>query len=141
MPLHRPLGDPEACERCRSSDQDLGHEREHLALAGRELVEWIVRPPRSDEFLHERRIDDRAAAAEPFEVREELVEISRCDSSGGSRCCAPLPSSSIAWVHLDVCGEDENRGFGKLLADEVCRVEALGRVGGRHPDVDDREIQ
>ena len=43
-------------------------------------------------------------------------------------------------LDLDVCREDEDAGLRKLLADRVRRLEPLGRVRGRHPDVDDHEL-
>ena len=43
-------------------------------------------------------------------------------------------------LEFDVCGEDQDRGLWELLADHACRVEALGGVRGRHPNIDHSEL-
>jgi hypothetical protein len=41
---------------------------------------------------------------------------------------------------LDVSRENEDCGLWHLLADHAGGIEPFARVGGRHPDVDDREL-
>src|SRR4051812_4983720 len=43
-------------------------------------------------------------------------------------------------LYLDVCGEDDDRGFGNFLANHPSRVEPFRRVAWRHLDVDDCEL-
>ena len=44
-------------------------------------------------------------------------------------------------LDLDVRGEDEDRDLRQLVADRPRRLEPLGRMGRRHPDVDDRNLR
>jgi hypothetical protein len=37
-------------------------------------------------------------------------------------------------LHIHVGRQDQDAGFGKLVADHACRIQALGRIRGRHPD-------
>ena len=43
-------------------------------------------------------------------------------------------------LHLDVRGENDDRGLGNFLANHPSRVEPFGRMARRHPDVHDREL-
>jgi signal transduction histidine kinase len=53
----------------------LGHQREHLPLPRREVVERVARAARRYELLHERRIDHRPALDDPLERLDELVHV------------------------------------------------------------------
>ena len=42
---------------------------------------------------------------------------------------------------FDMGGEDQDAGFGKLLADHASGVQAFDGVRGGHPDVDDDDVR
>ena len=71
-----------------------------------------------DEFVH---VQDATLeqVADPIPGREELRRL----------------------LDLDMCREDEDAGFRKLLADRVRCLEPLGRMRRRHPNVDDHELR
>src|ERR1700760_1948876 len=66
MLLDRPLGDPEAPANS-GVRPSLSHQREHLPLAGCQLVKWIVDPSSSHQFLNESRIHHGATAQDTFD--------------------------------------------------------------------------
>jgi hypothetical protein len=86
----------------------LGHERQHLALARAEVVEWILEAARGDELPHERRVDHRAAVDDAIEVLEEVVDV-------GDPALQQVTGSLAAGeqihrvIDLGVGGEDEDR--------------------------------
>jgi hypothetical protein len=43
-------------------------------------------------------------------------------------------------LYLHVGRQDQDAGLGELVANHACRIQALGRVRGRHPDVHDDEV-
>ena len=74
VPLDGPFGDPKppTDARIRAS---LGHQRENIPLATRELLEWVADVACCDELLNECGIDDRATAAGSPDSFEEVVEL------------------------------------------------------------------
>src|ERR1700740_1987507 len=71
--LDGPLGDPKppTDARIRAS---LGHQRENIPLATRELLEWVADVPSCDELLNERGIDDRTTTADSPHSLEKLLK-------------------------------------------------------------------
>ena len=106
---------------------------------GAEHVERIVRPAGRDELLHQRRVDDGAAAAERSQRLQELVDVG---DPALEQVAAALPAGQQVhrMLHLDVGRQHQDRDLGKLGPDDPGRVEALGRVVGRHPDVHDHQV-
>ena len=138
MLLDRSLGDPELMGDA-GVRAALGHEREHLALARREDVERVVGATGGDELLDERWIDDRRSLDDPLERLDELVHVGHAALQQVAAALAAREQVRRL-LDLDVRGENEDRGLRKLLADHAGGIETFGRVAGRHPDVDDREL-
>ena len=118
----------------------LGHQREHLALARRQLVEWVIDAPRRDELLNERRVDDRTAFDDALERLEEVVHVR-------DATLQQIPASLATGeeIHrvldLHVGRENEDPHVGILRADGVRRLEPFRRVCGWHADVDDQQVR
>jgi len=132
------LRDPEApADACIGAP--LGHQREHVALATRELLERILDIPRRHELLNQSGVDDRSAATHSAHGVEELVDIgdAALEQVAGA---APARKQRHRVLHLYVCREDQERRLRELFADHLGCLEALGPMVGRHADVDDREI-
>src|SRR3954468_24249864 len=138
MIFDRSLGDPQTAADA-GVRAALSHQREDLAFAGGEQLEWIVDPLSGDELLHETRVDDRAPSAHALQRLEELVDIGHATLQQVT-AAAPAREQRHRVCNLDVRREDEDRYFRELLADYACRLEAFRRTGRRHPDVDDDEI-
>jgi hypothetical protein len=137
--LDRPLRHPDLTGDARVGTP-LGHQREDLALPRREVVERIVRATRGNELLDDRRIDDRSPPKDAPERVHELVDVR---DAALQEIAAPLaaPDQVHRVLDLHVRGENENCNRGVLGTDHACGVEALGRVGRRHPDVHDHEVR
>ena len=138
MLLDRRLGDP---QRVRDAGirASFRHQREHLPLPRREYVEWVVSTASGHELLHERRVHDRRAFDDPLERLDELVHIGHATLE---QVAAPLATGEQRGrpLHLDVGGQRDDGGVGKLLAYRLGSFETLARVRGRHADVDDHEV-
>ena len=113
--------------------------REHLPLAGRQDVERVPRAACGNELLDERGIDDRGALDDPLERVDEVLDVG---DTALEQVAAPLAAREqrSRALHLHVRGESDDGGIRKLLADRLGGFEALGRVRGRHANVDDHEV-
>ena len=69
-----PVGDPQPAANA-GVGAPLRHQRKHLALARRELRQWIVLAPRVDELLNEPGVHNRAAFRDPVEALEEVADV------------------------------------------------------------------
>jgi CheY-like chemotaxis protein len=136
--LHGSLGDPQSV-RDSCVRASLGHELEHLALTIGELVQAVVAMPGRDELLDEGRVHDRTAVRHS---RDRLGELGHVGHPALEQ--VPDAVSSGQQLHrlidLGVRGQDEDGRGRELVADLPRRLQALGQVVRRHPDVDDREI-
>ena len=139
MLLDGRLGDPQRVRDTRVRAA-LGHQREHLPLARRQDVERVAHAARGNELLDERGIDDRGALDDPLERVDELLDVR---DTALEQVAAPLAAREQRGraLHLHVRGESDDGGIRKLLADRLGGFEALGRVRGRHANVDDHEVR
>ena len=93
-----------------------------------------------NELLHERGIDDRGALDDPLERVDEILDVR---DTALEQVAAPLAAREqrSRSLHLHVRGESDDGDVRKLLADRLGGFEALGRVRGRHANVDDHEVR
>jgi hypothetical protein len=117
----------------------LGHQRQHLALARREIRERVIAPPSLDQCLHEPWIDDGSACRDPLQRVDEFVHVQNATLEQVSDPIARR-KELCRLLDLDMCREHEDARLRKLVADRLCRYEPFRRVGGRHPNVDDDEL-
>src|ERR671919_644398 len=92
-----------------------------------------------EELLNQRRVDNRCSFDDSPEGVDEVVHIA---DAALQQVAAPLAACKEvrSLLHLDVRRQYEDRGLRHLIADHLGGVQSLARVGGRHPDVDDREL-
>ena len=117
----------------------LGHQREHLALAGAEHGERIVHPAGRDELVYQRGIHYGGTADEPAQRLEELGHVG---DPVLEQVTAALPAGQQVHrvLHLDMGGQHQHSDLGELGAEDPGRVQALGRMVRRHPDVHDDQV-
>jgi hypothetical protein len=117
----------------------LRHQREYLALAGRQLRERIVTVALREELLHERWVDDRAAVGDALQSVDDVAHL---HDPALQQVADPLAALEQVerLVDLDVCREDQDPDLRELGADTSRRVEALQFLRGRHADVDDHQV-
>jgi hypothetical protein len=136
--LDRALCDPESsCDAgVRAS---LRHQREHLALARRQLFERITHFSRRNELLDKQWVNDRSATAYASNGVEKLVKL-------GDPTLEQIAAPAAACQqrhrlrHLHVRRQEQDRRLRKFLADQVRGLEALRPMIWRHADVDDGQI-
>lgn len=116
-----------------------GHQRQHLSLARGEVFERIVAATSLDQRLDETRVNNGSARRDPSQRVDELVHVQDAtleqvaDPIAGREELARL-------LDLDMCRQDEDARVGMLFANRLCRDEPLGRMRGRHPNIDDHEL-
>src|SRR3954468_13961522 len=137
--LDRALCDPESsCDPgVRAS---LGHQREHLALARRQLFERITHFPRRNELLNKQWVNDRSTTAYASNGVEKLVKLG---DPALEQIAAPAAACQQRHRlrHLHVRRQEQDRHLRKFLANQVRRLEALRPMIWRHADVDDGQIR
>ena len=138
MLLDGRLGDPQRVRNTRVRAA-LCHQGEHLPLARRQDVERVPHAACGNELLYERGINDRGALDDPLERVDEVLDVR---DAALEQVTAPLAAREQRGraLHLHVRGESDDGGIRKLLADRFCGFEALGRVRGRHANIDDHEV-
>src|SRR6185312_2831954 len=131
-------GDPQRVRNTRVRAA-LRHQGKHLPLARREDVKRVPRAACGNELLNERWIDDRGTLDDPLERVDKVLDVR---DAALEQVTAPLAAREQRGraVHLHVRGECDDGGIWKLLADRLCSLEPLGRVRGRHANVDDHEV-
>src|SRR6266511_5185628 len=136
--LARSLGEPELTGDA-GVRAALGHQGQHLAFPYCEDGERVRAPSDLDQCLHETRVDDRSARSDPPQRLDELVHV---QDAALEQVADPIAGGEQfrRLLDLDVCRQDEDAGLRKLVADRVGGLEPLGRVRGRHPNVDDHEL-
>jgi hypothetical protein len=109
------------------------------ALSARELgiLAKLHLPATEDD---QRRVDHRAALHDPVERAHELVDIrdSALQEVTGS---PPRGQQLEGRFNSDVGRQHDDGDRGELPADHPGRVEPLGCLIGRHPDVHDHEVR
>ncbi|MBV9449910.1 MAG: hypothetical protein JO345_28865 [Streptosporangiaceae bacterium] len=138
MLLDRAFGHPEFL-RDPAVGAPLRHQRQHLTFPGRQHVERVVQAAGRDEFGDESGIDDRAAPHQALERPDEIVDV---DDPALEQVAASLATGQEVHRMLDlhVRGQDEDGDAGEIQADLASRVETLGGMAGRHPDVHDHQF-
>ena len=104
--LDRSLGEPELAGDA-GVRATLGHQRQHLALACREVRERVVAPPSLDQCLHETRVDDRSARRDPPQRVDELVHV---QDAALEQVADPIAGREelCRLLDLDMCRQDED---------------------------------
>ena len=114
----------------------LGHHRQHLPLALGQVVERIAGPAAAHERGDHGRVDDQPARGHPADGVAQLVDVGHAflEQVAGAVGAGVEQFERVA--RLDVRGEHEDPDGGMGPGEDAGGVEALGRVGRRHPDVD-----
>ena len=112
----------------------LGHQLENLALARREVAKRISDSPGPDELFHQPRVDDRTAVGDPLERPEKVPHLG---DPALQQIANPAPFGEQAHraVDLDMRGKHQDADLREFCADRLRGIETLGRMGGRHPNV------
>ena len=112
----------------------LGHELEDFALARREVAKGISDSPGGDDFLNQPRVDDGTAVGDPL---ERLKKVAHLGDPALQQVAdlAPLGEQAHRAVDLDMRGEHEDAYVREFLADRRRGIEALGRMGGGHANI------
>jgi hypothetical protein len=134
----RPLGHPELVP-------DPGvrpafrHQRQHFTLARGQDPERITGAAGSDQFVNQHRIHHGGAADDPLHGLDEFRHV---EDAALEQVAAALPAGQQVQrvLHLDMCRKDQDRGLRELSTDRARRVQALGGVARRHPDVHDDKV-
>ncbi len=136
VPLDGPLGQHQPA-RDAAVGEALGHQREHLALAGaqhREPVGRAAAHQRGDDL----RIERRAAARDALRRFDEVGDV---EHPILEQVAEPaLRDQPDRPRRLDVLGEHEHADVRVGVADPARGADALVGVGRRHPHVDDGEV-
>lgn len=120
-------------------DPALRHQREHLPLPVAEHGQWVVAPAGGDHFPDERGATTEAPLAMLSTISmKSVTSVIRLFNEYPILC--PLASSSTA-CSIDMRLQHQDGGVGTLFADHPGRVEALGGVGRRHPNVGHNEVR
>ena len=114
MRLDRLLGQPQALGDA-GIRPPLGHQREHLALARRELVECAA-PGRGDQRGHHLRVQRRAARGHAPRRLEEVVDVEHAVLEQVAEAAAGGDELDDV-AGLDVLGEHQHRRVRVLAAD------------------------
>ena len=116
-----------------------GHELEDFALAGREVTKGISHSPGGDELLHQPRVDDRTAVGDPL---ERLKKVTHLGDPALQQVAdtAPFGEQAHRSVDLDMRREDEDADLREVGADCLRGIEPLGRMGGRHANVEHDQL-
>ena len=116
------------------------HQSQHLALAGRQLVDRIVTPAASDELRHDRRIERRSTLRDTPHRSRELVHVGDAIFQQVTDALRVLAEQFHRVGRLDVLREDEHTRLGPALANLLRGAQALVRLRRRHPDVDQGDV-
>jgi len=117
----------------------LCHSGEDVAFSRRERVERVVESLHIDEFLDERGVDNACSGDDLRERGYELVNVAHATFQEVGGLSAGRKKFGRRF-HLDMRGEDHDRGLGVALADPVRCFKTLVLVGRWHADVDDAEV-
>ena len=98
------------------------------------------RPPAADESRDDRGVDDRLALRQTPQSVDEDGNVEDALLEQVADAFREFLDQPHRIACLDVLGEDENGCLWLLGPDCLGRDEALVGVGGRHPDVDDRDV-
>ena len=105
--LDRAVGQ-EQLLRDRPIRSTLRHQREDLALACRELVQWILMPSPADQEGDHAGIDDELPRRDPADAADEVIEILDAILEHVARAARPILDEADRVVHLHVLGEHEH---------------------------------
>ena len=129
-----PLGD-------RGIRAALGHQREDLALTRRQLVERRVAARAAEQARHDLRVDHRAAGGDASHSVGQVVEPGDAFLEQVADPGRVLTDEVDRVARLDVLRQHEDRHLGLCLTNLAGGLQALRRVRGRHPHVDDRHVR
>ncbi len=113
--------------------------REHVSLSRSELGKGIVPSSLDHQFLDKRGVDDGAAGGDPFERIDEVLDFPH-PSLQQVADALPVVEEIDGCFELDVCREEEDADLGELGSDCARCVKALGRVRGRHADIQHHNV-
>jgi len=118
-----PVGDP-------GVGAPLGHEGQHLTLAGGQPGEGIVHALGGDKLVDEPRIDDRTSLDDPPQRVDELVDVGRVSQPGqtvDANSHALTAAAAEAGAHayrVGIC-DDDPEGLRGLLEDQTLRADLI----------------
>ena len=116
----------------------LGHEAQHLALAGGEAVER-VRPV--DQLCDDLRVHHGAAGGDPADRVDELADLADPVLEQVADRAGPVGEQVPGVEPLHVLRQHQHRQAGHGAAGRDGGAEALVGEGGRQPDVEHRHVR
>ena len=120
--------------------EPLGHQREHLALARREVVERVLPAAAAEHPRDHLGVERRPAAARPSDRLDEVAEVGDAVLEQVADA-ARVVADELGHEALDeVLGEHEHADLGLLAPDLDRRPQPVVGEVRRHPDVDDRDV-
>src|SRR6188508_1161816 len=119
----------------------LGHEAQDLALSRRQLVERAVGAGPSEEPRDDLRVDDRLAGRDAADRIGEVADPGHMLLEEIADRGRALTQEVDGVPRLDDLREDEDADGRVGASDLARRLEALGRVGRRHADIDHEDVR
>jgi hypothetical protein len=136
--LHRPLRDPQPTGNA-GVGAPLRHQRRHLTLPRAEHRQRVIAPAGRHQLLHQRRIHHRTTLGDPLQRLNELHHVG--DPAFEQVANPPAAGQQLHRVlDLGMRRQDQDARGRELQADHPGRLQTLGGIGRRHPDVDDHQL-
>ena len=118
----------------------LGHQREDLPLAGRQLVECRVPPWPTQEPGDDLGIDDGSAGDDAADSIGEILKATHVVFEDIADPGGVIAKQLHRVARLDVLREHEDGDTRMSTPDDMRGLEAFRCVSGRHPDVDNDHV-
>ena len=119
----------------------LGHQLEHLGLAGSQRGDGVVPAAAPDELAHHRGVEGRASLGHALHGRTELLDVRDAVLEQVADAFRAVCEELHRVRRLRVLRQHEDADSRVPLPDLLRRLEAFVRVGRRHPDVHDRHVR
>lgn len=119
----------------------LGHGRQHFLLAVGEIGEEIIPPAPGNQLGNHFRIERCATICHPDDRRQELGDIGDSVFQQVANRTGSGFQQLAGIFGLDVLGENQDRGVRNQRPCLDSRADAFIPEGGRHPDIDNRDIR
>jgi hypothetical protein len=118
-----------------------GHELEYLALARRQIFQWVVRAPPADQLRDDGRIERRPALTDATDGSGELLHVRHAVLEQIADTLGVLAEQLHRIGRLDVLREDEYAAVRPALPDLLGGTQSLVGLRRRHPDVDQGDVR
>jgi hypothetical protein len=124
--------------RDRGVGQALGHQRQHLALAGGQGTQRVAAA--GQQLTDDLGVEDTAAIGHPLQRPDELIDVRHPVLEQVADPVRAVGDELGGVPFLHPLGEHEHADAGPLVADQQRRPQPLIGERGRHPDVDHAHV-